>query len=79
MSDATIFRLTPRNPPSVEPRDCGPARVLELPTRPVGRLIRPLAVASSPRAGDADPFAHLHTYDPGPLARALMAMAAQER
>ena len=78
MSDATITRLTPR---AVEapPRDCGPARELELPARPTGRVIRPLGVVRSSAAGDADPIAHLHTYDPGPLARALMTMAAADR
>jgi hypothetical protein len=78
MSDATITHLTPRAVERAETRDCGVARVIELPSRPSGRLIEPLGAAPSPRAGDADPFAHLYSYDPGPLARALMAMSAAD-
>ena len=69
MSDATITRLTPRPLRAAEPRNCGAARVIELPARRTGRIIEPLDVAPSPRAGEA----------PGPLARALMAMAAADR
>lgn len=78
MSDATITQLNPRAVEAGAPRDCGPARVLELPARPAGRLIRPLGVVPSPPAGDVDPFPHLHT-GPGPLARALMTMAVADR
>ncbi len=77
MSDATITPLVPRIRTTV-PRDCGSARVVELPARPAGRLIHPLGVVASPRAGDVDPYAHLHSFDPGPLARALMVMAAAD-
>jgi hypothetical protein len=70
MSDATITRLTPRPLRAAEPRNCGAARVIELPARRTGRVIEPLGVTPSARAGDVEP---------GPLARALMAMAAADR
>jgi len=79
MSDATIPTLVPRTGVHEErARDCGVARVIPLPEPPIGRIVEPVA-GPGPRTTDEDPHAHLHTYDPGPLARALMAMAAAER
>jgi hypothetical protein len=78
MSDATITHLIPKALERTATRDCGVARVIELPSRPTGRLIEPLGVAPSPRAGDVDPFAHLASYPPGPLARALMTMSVAD-
>lgn len=75
MSDATITSLVPRTGRRpAEPRDCGVARVIPLPERPTGRLIEPLSGAAAPRTSGFDPHAHLRSVDPGPLARALMAM-----
>jgi hypothetical protein len=75
MSDATITHLVPRaGLRSAAPRDCGVARVIALPERPTGRLIEPLPRTTPPRSEDLARGAHLPTDDPGPLARALMAM-----
>ncbi len=73
MSDATITSLVPRATPIAAPRDCGVARIIELPAaRPTGRLIDP----SAPRTRAERPFRRLDGDDAGPLARALLAMGA---
>ena len=79
MADATISHLTPRAVTATAPRDRGPARVIELPARATGRVIRPLDDRPSSPAAGVGTSAHQHGYDPGPLARALMTMAATER
>ena len=77
MSDATITSLVPRATPIAAPRDCGVARIIELPAaRPTGRLIDPSAVPSAPRTRAWRPFRRLDGDDAGPLARALLAMGA---
>lgn len=75
MSDATITHLVPRTGlRSTAPRDCGVARVIALPERPTGRLIEPLPRTTSQRVEDVGRVAQPPAGDPGPLARALMAM-----
>jgi hypothetical protein len=76
MSDATITHLVPRaGLRSTAPRDCGVARVIALPERPTGRLIEPLPRTAPSRAAGPDGVARTPIVDPGPLARALLAMA----
>jgi hypothetical protein len=78
MSDATITHLVPRTGlRPTAPRDCGVARVIALPERPTGRIIEPLAGAAGPRIREVDPSAQVHSQDPGPLVRALLAMDAR--
>ena len=55
------------------------ATVIPLPTaRRAARIIRPLDVPAQ-RSTETEPLPHLCSYDPGPLARALMAMAAADQ
>jgi hypothetical protein len=75
MSDATITRLTPRPLRAVEPRNCGAARVIEMPARRTGRVIEPLHVPAG-TVLDSDVEYDREADHPGPLARALSAMAA---
>jgi hypothetical protein len=76
MSDATITSLVPRATAIAAPRDCGVARIIELPApRPTGRLIDPSVGTPMPRTRAERPFRR-HDDDAGPLARALLAMGA---